>query len=87
LKIEKAKEKMLYSNDDITEIAFKLGFHSIHYFSRCFKKTTGMSPRTYRDKSKGDMVVNVIPDSTLIPVTKFEHALLPITNSNDIMIP
>jgi AraC-like DNA-binding protein len=82
LKIEKAKEMMLYTNEDITEIAFKLGFHSIHYFSRCFKKTTGMPPRTYREKSQGDMVVNVIPDSSLIPPTRFEHELLPITDLN-----
>ncbi len=47
LKIEEAK-KLLHNTDiTITEISEKLGFNSIHYFSRFFKKHMGISPREY----------------------------------------
>ncbi len=47
LKIEAAIE--LISNTTLTysEIASQLGFHSAAYFSRIFKKKTGMSPSEY----------------------------------------
>jgi two-component system response regulator YesN len=32
----------------VYEIAFKVGFHDDKYFSRVFKKVTGMSPSVYR---------------------------------------
>lgn len=46
--IHLAKNKLLNSNDSISEIAFDLGFNYPHYFSRLFKKQTGMTPQTYR---------------------------------------
>ena len=35
----------------IGEIAEKLGFEDIDYFSKVFRKTTGISPREYRRKN------------------------------------
>lgn len=46
-KIEAAKEMLLSSNLKIYEISNILGFESSFYFSRVFKKLTGMSPRDY----------------------------------------
>lgn len=47
LKIKEAK-KLLHSQKlSVTEISEKLGFSSIHYFCRHFKKHTGMSPSEY----------------------------------------
>ena len=42
--------KKLITNDDysVTETADKLGFSSVHYFSRLFKKKTGVSPLEYK---------------------------------------
>jgi AraC-like DNA-binding protein len=37
---------------NVTEVAAALGFSSIHYFSRLFKKKTGLSPLQYV-KSQG----------------------------------
>lgn len=46
-KVEAAKEMMQNSNLKIYEISDVLGFESAFYFSRVFKKITGMSPRDY----------------------------------------
>lgn len=47
-KMEKAKSLLLYTRQTISEIAGYLGFSSIHYFSRAFKKQVGIPPTQYR---------------------------------------
>ena len=47
LKINRAKELIREKNMNFTQIADALGYASIHYFSRQFKKLTGMSPSEY----------------------------------------
>ncbi len=47
LKIEEAKKMIREGEYNFTEIANKLGYSSIHYFSRHFKKSTGMTPSQY----------------------------------------
>lgn len=47
LKLEEAKRLMKYSELHITEIAYTLGFSSVQYFSRFFKKYLGISPSEY----------------------------------------
>ena len=47
LKIEAAKHLIRDGHLNYTEISQELGFSSIHYFSRRFKKITGMSPSEY----------------------------------------
>jgi len=46
-KIVKAKLLIREETCNITELAERLGYNSIHYFSRQFKKETGMSPSEY----------------------------------------
>lgn len=53
LKIEAAKEKIREGRYNFTEIAALLGYNSIHYFSRHFKKMTGMTPTEYASSIKG----------------------------------
>ena len=48
-KLESAKRKIKSTDKTFTEIAEELNFESIHYFTRFFKKQTGMSPKTYRN--------------------------------------
>ena len=44
----KAAKKMIRNQDiSITEISERIGFDSVHYFSRLFKKSTGVSPSDY----------------------------------------
>lgn len=47
LKIEEAKRLLRDGKMNCTEISAKLGFASLHYFSRLFKKIVGVSPTEY----------------------------------------
>lgn len=50
-KIDAAKKMMLDKNYKIYEISDMLGFESAFYFSRVFKKVTGVSPRDYMNQN------------------------------------
>jgi len=47
LKIDESKTMIREGEYNFTEIAHRLGYSSIHYFSRHFKKVTGMTPSEY----------------------------------------
>ncbi len=47
--VEEAKNLLLAPNASISETAYKLGFEYPQYFSRLFKKKTGISPKEYID--------------------------------------
>lgn len=47
LKLKEAKKLLREKNLSVTQISEKLGFTSIHYFCRFFKKETGESPIEY----------------------------------------
>ncbi|BBH24220.1 hypothetical protein Back11_55650 [Paenibacillus baekrokdamisoli] len=47
LRIEQAKRHIREETYNMTEIAERLGYTSLHYFSRQFKLATGMSPSEY----------------------------------------
>ncbi|MEM6720427.1 MAG: alpha/beta fold hydrolase [Bacteroidota bacterium] len=44
IRLNKAKSALLENTDTVAEIAFKFGFSSPSYFSKCFKKEFGMRP-------------------------------------------
>jgi AraC-like DNA-binding protein len=46
-KVEQAKKLIREENLNFTEIAERLAYSGLHYFSRSFKKETGMSPSEY----------------------------------------
>ena len=46
-----AKRELAFSQRSVKDIALKLGFKDPSYFSRFFKKTTGVYPQIYRDES------------------------------------
>lgn len=47
LRIKEAKRLLRECELSITQISEKLGFSSIHYFCRLFKKVTGQTPKEY----------------------------------------
>jgi AraC-like DNA-binding protein len=50
IRTNKARDLLTGTNLTITEIADRLGFSSVYYFSRLFKKREGVSPRQYRER-------------------------------------
>jgi AraC-like DNA-binding protein len=53
LKIHRAKVLLQDSEQPVKEIAFRLGFDSPYYFSRLFKRKTGLSPALFRANRQG----------------------------------
>jgi AraC-like DNA-binding protein len=47
-KVEKVKEMLAYDQLNISEIAWKLGYSSVHHLSSQFKKIVGMNPSEYK---------------------------------------
>lgn len=48
--LTEAKRLLLYSNRNVNEIAFQLGFEDSSYFSRIFKKKTSLTPSGFLKK-------------------------------------
>lgn len=47
-KIEKTKELLMYDEQSLSQIAFKLGYSSTQHLSSQFKKITGMTPSEFK---------------------------------------
>lgn len=58
VRIEKAKELLLSTHMKSYEIAEKVGFIDDSYFSRTFKKITGVRPIEFRRKTSYQMAGN-----------------------------
>lgn len=52
-RMQKACELVLHSGLALTQIAARLGFSTVHNFSRAFKHATGVSPSEYRRQMLG----------------------------------
>ena len=50
--VERAKRRLTESTDDISIVAYELGFQHPQHFYRMFKRITGISPSQYREKAK-----------------------------------
>lgn len=48
IRLEKSKELLLKSRQNISEIAYAVGFSSLYYFSNVFKNKYGISPKDFR---------------------------------------
>ena len=55
-KLAAAKRKITETDKTFTEIADELNFETIHYFTRFFKKQTGVSPKTFRNQKQRTQV-------------------------------
>lgn len=53
MKLEHAKEIIRHGTMNFTEISCLFSYSSLQYFSKCFKKATGMSPLEYSSSVKG----------------------------------
>jgi len=50
LKMTEAKRRLIFTNENINEIANYLGFEDVAYFSRIFKKKSKFTPTSFRKK-------------------------------------
>lgn len=50
LRMNKAKNELMQSRCSVKQIASACGFESPYYFSRCFSKHVGMSPKVFRQR-------------------------------------
>ena len=50
LRIEKAKELLLYHEMNLTEISYQLNYSSVAHLSGQFKKITGMNPTAFKQQ-------------------------------------
>jgi AraC-like DNA-binding protein len=53
LRCEEACRLLRWSEESIGRIAMRVGYDEIAYFSRCFRRQIGQSPRQYRRESRG----------------------------------
>lgn len=51
IRMQRAEELISKSSYSFSQIAYMVGFSDPKYFSKCFKKETGMTPSEYRDKT------------------------------------
>ncbi|HEX2131402.1 MAG TPA: substrate-binding domain-containing protein [Actinophytocola sp.] len=49
LRVERAKERLRETDDSVQVVARRVGFHDRAYFSRMFRKLTGVPPQAYRE--------------------------------------
>jgi two-component system response regulator YesN len=52
VRIERAKQMLLATEQSCTEICFQVGYNNQSYFSRTFKDLVGMTPRQFRTRNK-----------------------------------
>lgn len=58
MRIARAKELLTDGSCDISEIAFKCGFSEHSYFSKRFKKYTGVTPTAYKTAEREKLTVD-----------------------------
>ena len=52
VRISRAKELLISTNETISDIGFDVGYNTLSHFSRVFKKITGLSPSKFRLRQK-----------------------------------
>lgn len=52
IRIERAKEQLIFSNKQLKDISNDVGFSSSSYFNRVFKQKVGVSPMNFRKMSQ-----------------------------------
>ena len=57
-RIERVKELLVYTDQGLTDISFKLNFSSVAHLSNQFKKVTGLTPSYFREQAARIKSVN-----------------------------
>jgi|GEM_PF-1219086 len=54
IRVEKAKELLSNLSVSVVDVAFLVGYNDARYFSKVFKKNTGMQPSVYQERNNPD---------------------------------
>jgi AraC-like DNA-binding protein len=65
LRLARAKELMLYSEMNIRQIAYEVGFEDANYFSRIFQQSENMSPSEYCRQHRDSLYLYLETDGAL----------------------
>ena len=57
VRIDKASDRLLNTEMNITEIAFSCGFFDANYFARAFRKVNGINPTEYKKRNPKKEIV------------------------------
>jgi len=94
LRVERAKNLLLETGDNIEEISHKLGYENPESFIRIFREHTGMSPRQFRDApdrrqvkkpaapTKIDKIATLIAQELRDPLTAIQRVTNDIKRCN-----
>lgn len=52
IRLADASYQLRYTDQSITQIAYRCGFNDSHYFTNCFKKEFNITPKKYKDLIK-----------------------------------
>jgi two-component system response regulator YesN len=52
VRIERAKQLLIATDQNCTEICFEVGYNNQSYFTRTFKGLVGMTPRQFKDRNQ-----------------------------------
>jgi two-component system response regulator YesN len=63
VRIERAKQLLLATDQSCTEICFQVGYNNQSHFTHTFKELVGMTPRQFRERNQRDSKVLEKPDS------------------------
>lgn len=58
IRLNKAMEMLKTSTANMTEVAFECGFHSLSYFTKCFREEFGYTPGKVRSEAKKEMKIS-----------------------------
>ena len=50
VRMQRARQLIVKSRQSVAQIAYSVGFTDPKYFTKCFKKDTGMTPSEYKEK-------------------------------------
>jgi ABC-type Fe3+-hydroxamate transport system substrate-binding protein/AraC-like DNA-binding protein len=79
IRIERAKQLLVMTDDRLLDIASHIGFNNEYYFSRRFKQTVGVSPGQYRRNHRENIRVfspyleDYLVALGITPVAQFYH--------------
>jgi AraC-like DNA-binding protein len=52
IRLKRAAELLASNSDNVTQIAYSVGFSSLSYFNKCFKEQFGVTPGQYAEATK-----------------------------------